>query len=463
MTDQIFSQLTLHPTLLEALDSLGYTSMTPIQAASLPPLLAGEDLIAQARTGSGKTAAFGLGLLQALDVERFDVQALVLCPTRELADQVSKALRALARALPNVKILTLCGGVPIGPQLGSLAHGAHIVVGTPGRIDDHLRKGSLSLKRTRQLVLDEADRMLDMGFRETLERIVREIPGERQTLLFSATFPSDIEALSAAIQRQPQRISVDVSSAHSAIQQFAFTVEKAAKPAAVAALLHHYRPESAVLFRNTKRDCDDLAAQLRSQGFSALALHGDLDQRQREQVLVRFANRSASLLVATDVAARGLDIAGLDAVISVDPTPDAEVHLHRIGRTGRAGESGLALALFTPQESHRRERIEAYQDAPIAEGPAVALDAIPDVNDAWRHAPMVTLDIDGGRKHKLRPGDVVGALTRDGALGQEQIGKIDVFDTATYVAVHNKVAKQALEQIQQGRIKGRRFRARILR
>lgn len=463
MTDQPFSRLALHSTLLEALDMLGYTHMSPIQAASLPPLLAGDDLIAQARTGSGKTAAFGLGLLQALEVERSNVQALVLCPTRELADQVTKALRALARALPNVKILTLCGGTPIGPQLASLTHGAHIVVGTPGRIDDHLRKGSLVLDSVGQLVLDEADRMLDMGFRETLERIVAQLPERRQTLLFSATFPEHIETLSAAIQRQPQRITVDAPAAHEAISQLAFTVEKAAKFDAVIALLQHYRPESALFFCNTKRDCDALAAHLTAQGFSALALHGDLEQRQRDQVLVRFANRSVNLLVATDVASRGLDITGLDAVISVDPTPDAEIHLHRIGRTGRAGESGLALALFTPQETHRRQRIEAYQGSDIDNGPLQALENTAGANEIRLYAPMVTLDIDGGRKNKLRPGDVVGALTREGALTQEQIGKIDVFDTVTYVAVHNKAAKQALRQIQEGRIKGKRFRARLLR
>nr|WP_298415454.1 ATP-dependent RNA helicase DbpA [uncultured Halomonas sp.] len=463
MTDQPFSKLDLQSELLEALDMLGYEYMTPIQAASLPPLLAGDDLIAQARTGSGKTAAFGLGLLQNLEVHRSDVQALVLCPTRELADQVAKALRALARALPNVKILTLCGGIPIGPQLASLAHGAHILVGTPGRVDDHLRKGSLTLDSVSQLVLDEADRMLDMGFRETLERILAQLPKHRQTLLFSATFPEDIEALSAAIQRQPRRITVDAPAAHEAILQLAFTVERPDKYDAIIALLQHYRPESALLFCNTKRDCDALAAHLNAEGFSALALHGDLEQRQRDQVLVRFANRSVNLLVATDVASRGLDVAGLDAVICVDPTPDAEIHLHRIGRTGRAGESGLALSLFTPQEIHRRQRIEAYQGSSLAEGPPEALESTFRANALKQYAPMVTLDIDGGRKHKLRPGDVVGALTRDGALTQEQIGKIDVFDTATYVAVHNKVAKQALRQIQEGRIKGKRFRARLLR
>ncbi|SDL64428.1 ATP-dependent RNA helicase DbpA [Modicisalibacter muralis] len=463
MTDTAFSQLALRPALLTALKALGYARMTPVQADSLPPLLAGDDLIVQARTGSGKTAAFGLGLLQALDVTRNDVQALVLCPTRELADQVTKALRGLARALPNVKMLTLCGGVPIGPQLASLAHGAHIVVGTPGRIDDHLRKGSLTLGAVRQLVLDEADRMLDMGFRDTLERIVAELPEKRQTLLFSATFPDDVETLSATIQRQPRRVTVDAPAAQASIEQWAFTVEKSAKPDAVIALLHHYQPESALLFCNTKRDCDALAAHLTARGFSALALHGDLEQRERDQVLVRFANHSVNLLVATDVAARGLDVASLDMVISVDPTPDVEVHLHRIGRTGRAGESGLALSLFTPGEMHRRERIEAYQGSPIDDGPDTALDANASANDAKRYAPMVTLDIDGGRKHKLRPGDVVGALTRDGALTQAQIGKIDVFDTATYVAVHNKAAKRALGQIQEGRIKGRRFRARLLR
>ncbi|WP_106477644.1 ATP-dependent RNA helicase DbpA [Phytohalomonas tamaricis] len=460
MTMTSFDQLPLSAAMHANLASLGYAEPTPIQAASLPPLLAGADLIAQAKTGSGKTAAFGIGLLERLEVERFAVQSLVLCPTRELADQVAKSLRQLARATHNVKILSLCGGVSIGPQLGSLEHGAHIIVGTPGRIGDHLRKGSLALDQLRLLVLDEADRMLEMGFADQLEAIVDATPRDRQTLLFSATFPEGIEALSQHIQRDPQRITVEAPNAESTITQWKFEIsEPAGKPAAVAGLLHHYQPESTVVFCNTKRDCDALADYLRKEGFSAQALHGDLEQRERDQVLVRFANKSCLVLIATDVAARGLDIAGLDAVINVDVTPDPEVHTHRIGRTGRAGNAGLALSLYTPREAKRLTAIEEYQHGAIAEGPRAA----PNASGTPRHAPMVTLDIDGGRKHKLRPGDIVGALTRDEALSPDEIGKIDVFDFAAYVAVANKSAKRALAQIQNGKIKGRKFRARILR
>ncbi|WP_027348799.1 ATP-dependent RNA helicase DbpA [Halotalea alkalilenta] len=462
MTLDRFDQLALSVAMRDNLASLGYAKPTPVQSAALPPLLEGFDLIIQAQTGGGKTAAFGIGLLERLNPTLADTQSLVLCPTRELAEQVASALRRIARAIPNVKILALCGGVPIGPQIGSLEYGAQIVVGTPGRIDDLLRKGALKLDRLRTLVLDEADRMLEMGFREQLSRVIAATPEHRQTLLFSATFPDQIEALSADIQREPRRITVAPEQRLETITQYKFEVDD--KPGAVAALLHHYlyrddpaNTASTIVFCNTKRDCDELEQRLRRAGFSAASLHGDLDQRSRDQVLARFSNHSVLILIATDVASRGLDIKDLDAVINVDPALDPDIHLHRIGRTGRAGASGLALSLYTAREARRIEAIEA-RHGEIARGPGEALRA----EGRPAYPPMVTLDIDGGRKHKLRPGDIVGALTRDGALDQGQIGKIAVGEFASYVAVESKMAKRALVQIQEGRIKGRRFRARLL-
>src|SRR5690554_4051572 len=327
--------------------------MTPIQHESLPVILEGKDLIAQGKTGSGKTAAFGLGVLQQLDPTRFHVQTLVLCPTRELADQVAQELRRLARQIPNVKILTLCGGQPLGPQIGSLEHGAHIVVGTPGRIEEHLRKGTLRLDRLQSLVLDEADRMLEMGFQPAVDAIVEQTPNTRQTLLFSATYPKEIEAVAARIQRQPARVEVASIHQSGSIRQHFHRVAEEDRSAALCALLYHYRPVSAVVFCNTKQEVRDLESFLQQEGISAVALHGDLDQRQRDQTLVRFSNQSASVLVATDVAARGLDIEGLDLVINHRPSKEAQVHVHRIGRTGRAGQSGVAITL-----SNERERFK---------------------------------------------------------------------------------------------------------
>src|SRR6266567_1596037 len=358
MTATAFSALHLKIHMLKNLASLGYVEMTPIQAHSLPPILAGKDVIAKAKTGSGKTAAFGIGLLSRLEANTARVQALVLCPTRELADQVGRELRRLARFTDNVKVLTLCGGVPFGPQLGSLEHGAHVVVGTPGRLLDHLRRGSLDLASLQTLVLDEADRMLDMGFQEEIGALIAAAPKKRQTLLFSATYPETIAAMSATIQREPVEVSVDEVHDDGAIEQVLYEVDKEERTAAVARLLGHYRPESTLVFCNMKKECQEVAEALVRRGLSALAIHGDLEQRERDQVLVRFANKSISVLVATDVAARGLDIKELSAVINYELSRNPEIHTHPIGRTGRAGEQGLAFSLVTPQESRLINAIE---------------------------------------------------------------------------------------------------------
>lgn len=457
VTDSHFSSLPLANEMLANLESLGYTGMTPIQAKSLPIILQGEDIIAKAKTGSGKTAAFAIGLLAKLDVKNFAVQALVLCPTRELADQVAKEIRRLARATHNVKVLTLCGGVSIGPQIGSLERGAHIVVGTPGRLVDHLSKGTLKLAGVKQLVLDEADRMLEMGFADALESVLQACPVERQTLLFSATYPEAIQKISAHCQHNPEEIIVESLHSEQHIEQHFYEMREASeKLAAVKTLLAYYQPTSSIIFCNTKQQCQDVCDELRDVGVSALALHGDLEQKERDQVLVRFSNKSCPVLIATDVAARGLDVKNLDAVINFELSRDTEVHVHRIGRTGRAGEKGLALSLVAPGELSRLNRIEDYLQQ------KVAVESLPETqNDpAMLQPEMVTLCIDGGRKEKVRPGDILGALTKDAGLSGEQIGKIDIFDFHAYVAVHYSVAKRALQHLQQGKLKGKKFKAR---
>jgi ATP-independent RNA helicase DbpA len=436
-----FSTLALGAAQLANLQQLGYTQMTPIQAASLPLALRGQDLIAQASTGSGKTAAFGLALLARLNPRRFAVQALVLCPTRELADQVTTEIRRLARAEENIKVVTLCGGVPLRGQIASLEHGAHIVVGTPGRVMDHLERGSLTLEALNTLVLDEADRMLDMGFFDDIATVARQCPKERQTLLFSATYPEGIAKLSAQFMKNPQRITVQAQHAEAKIEQRWYEVKDSERLHAVSLLLGHFRPESSIAFCNTKQQCRDLVAVLQAQGYSALALFGELEQRERDQVLVRFANRSCSVLVATDVAARGLDIADLAAVINVDVTPDPEVHIHRIGRTGRGDAEGLALSLASLDEMGSVGKIEQLQGResrwyPLAElTPTGSGPLLP---------PMATLQIIGGRKEKIRAGDVLGALTGEMGFTREQVGKINVNDFSTYVAVDRAIAAQAV-------------------
>ncbi|GFE60108.1 ATP-dependent RNA helicase DbpA [Geobacter sp. AOG2] len=457
MNPTAFSSLRLKAPLLKNLVSLGYAEMTPVQAHSLPLILAGKDVIAKAKTGSGKTAAFGIGLLTHLDAASFRVQALVLCPTRELADQVGKELRRIARFTDNIKILTICGGVPFGPQLTSLEHGAHVVVGTPGRLLDHLRRGSLDLSALRTLVLDEADRMLDMGFQEDISALIAAAPPKRQTLLFSATYPESIAAMSEAIQHEPVEVSVDETHDEGSIEQVFYEVGHEQRTEAVARILGHYRPESTLVFCNTKLECQDLADALVNRGFAALAIHGDLEQRERDQVLVRFANRSATVLVATDVAARGLDIKELPAVINYELSRNPEIHTHRIGRTGRAGGQGLAVSLTTPRESRLIAALEDALGNTITRGdlaalaPATGRPAAP---------PMVTLSIDGGRKNKLRPGDILGALTGEGGIAGSEVGRIDVFDFLTYVAILRNSSDQALACLGKNRIKGRFFKVR---
>ena len=454
-----FSTLALGAAQLANLQQLGYTQMTPIQAASLPLALRGQDLIAQASTGSGKTAAFGLALLARLNPRRFAVQALVLCPTRELADQVATEIRRLARAEENIKVVTLCGGVPLRGQIASLEHGAHIVVGTPGRVMDHLERGSLTLEALNTLVLDEADRMLDMGFFDDIATVARQCPKERQTLLFSATYPEGIAKLSAQFMKNPQQVTVQAQHAEAKIEQRWYEVKDSERLHAVSLLLGHFRPESSIAFCNTKQQCRDLVAVLQAQGFSALALFGELEQRERDQVLVQFANRSCSVLVATDVAARGLDIADLAAVINVDVTPDPEVHIHRIGRTGRGDAEGLALSLASMDEMGSVGKIEQLQGResrwyPLAElTPTGSGPLVP---------PMATLQIIGGRKEKIRAGDVLGALTGEMGFTREQVGKINVNDFSTYVAVDRAIAAQAVQRLNSGRVKGKSVKARLV-
>jgi ATP-independent RNA helicase DbpA len=454
-----FDTLPLSAAAQDNLRRLGYLEMTAIQAASLPAALQGRDLIAQAKTGSGKTAAFALALLAKLNLRRFAVQALVLCPTRELADQVTTEVRRLARAEDNIKVVTLVGGVPLRGQTSSLEHGAHVVVGTPGRVIDHLERGHLGLDALATLVLDEADRMLDMGFADDIATIARQCPVQRQTLLFSATYPEGIARLAAQFLRDPVTVKVQAQHGSEQIEQRWYEVREDQRLQAVASALAHFRPSSTLAFCNTKVRCRELVGLLQAQGMSALALHGDLEQRERDQVLVRFANASCSVLVATDVAARGLDVAGLAAVINADISPDPQAHVHRIGRTGRAGQSGLALSLASLDEMGAVGRIEQLQGQPtvwrsLAElTPAAGGKLLP---------AMATVHIQAGRKDKIRPGDVLGALTADLGYTREQVGKIDINEFATYVAVERSIAAAVVQRLNSGRIKGRAVKARLL-
>lgn len=454
-----FKTLGLRPELLETLDSLGYTEMTPIQQQALPMVLDGKDVIGQGKTGSGKTATFSLGLLSNLNVKRFRVQTLVLCPTRELADQVAKEIRTLARGIHNIKVLTLCGGMPMGPQIGSLEHGAHILVGTPGRILDHMSKGRISLDELNTLVLDEADRMLDMGFEEAIDTIIDAAPIKRQTLLFSATFPDNIESLAAKVMVKPEMVKVESTHQKTTIEQRFYKLDSTeAKDDALEALLLTHKPESSVVFCNTKKEVQNVADELSHRGFSVVELHGDMEQREREQALTMFANKSISILVATDVAARGLDVDNLDAVFNFELSRDPEVHVHRIGRTGRAGSKGVAFSFYSEKEEYRVARIDEYMDIAISPSP------LPEKRVERPFYPkMQTIQILGGKKQKVRAGDILGALTKQAGLDGKKIGKINILAMVSYVAVEHDIVKPALKQLQTGKMKGRNFKARVMK
>ncbi|AMO49657.1 ATP-dependent RNA helicase DbpA [Enterobacter sp. FY-07] len=454
-----FSTLnTLPAAQIANLNELGYLTMTPVQAAALPAILAGKDVRVQAKTGSGKTAAFGLGLLQHIDASRFQTQSLILCPTRELADQVASELRRLARFMPNIKVLTLCGGQPFGAQRDSLQHAPHIIVATPGRLLDHLQKNTVSLDNLQTLVMDEADRMLDMGFSDAIDEVIRFAPVTRQTLLFSATWPEAIAAISGRVQRNPETIEIDTVDALPAVEQQFFEVSRHGKISLLQKLLSEHQPASCVVFCNTRKDCQEVCDALNDAGQDALALHGDLEQRDRDQTLVRFANGSARVLVATDVAARGLDIKSLELVVNYELAWDPEVHVHRIGRTARAGNSGLAISLCAPEEAQRANILSEMLQLKLN-----WLTAPSNVRIAPLEAEMATLCIDGGKKAKMRPGDVLGALTGDMGLNGEDIGKITVHPAHVYVAVRQSVAHQAWKQLQNGKIKGKACRVRLLK
>ena len=456
-----FASLDLNPALVDNLATLGYTEMTPIQAQALPSILANKDVIARAKTGSGKTATFALGLLNKLDVKRFRVQTLVLCPTRELADQVATEIRKLARGIHNIKVLTLCGGVAFGPQVGSLEHGAHIIVGTPGRVEEHLRKVNLNLDNLTTLVLDEADRMLDMGFQQALDDIVSYMPKQRQTMLFSATYPEKIEKIAERIMQSPVTVEVQDSHSSQSIVETLYQVENdQSRVEAVRLLLQQHQPETTLIFCNTKVETDRVANELRAVGYEASALHGDLEQKDRDQTLACFANRSISVLVATDVAARGLDIESLDMVINYQVAQELEVHTHRIGRTGRAGAQGMACSLYTQRDKHRISQLEDYLKQKFQRGdlPHIRL-----LREPVFSPPMVTIHIGGGKKQKLRAGDIVGALTGADGIPGTEIGKIQVGDHWAYVGVALKHGKTAFNKLSQGKLKGRSFRVKRLR
>ncbi len=463
MSTHPFSDLKISADLLSVVKEIGFDEMTPVQAQTIPVLLEGRDLIGQSKTGSGKTAAFTLPILNKLDPELREIQALILCPTRELSDQVAREIRRLGRRNKGLQVLLMVGGQPGKAQAEAVDRGVHIVVGTPGRVLDHLQRGNLDFRALSTLVLDEADRMLDMGFEEEMRAIMTALPREIQTALFSATFPAQIKEISKGFQKNPAHVKIeDEAVAGPSIAQHFVPMDPSEKQEMLRRFLAKTRGASVLIFCNQKVQVAELAAALAREDLDVAALHGDLEQRDRDEVMALFRNGTARILVATDVAARGLDIDSLDLVVNFEAPYETDIYVHRVGRTGRAGKSGIALTLANEEERARLRQIAGEAELTI-DGTTldkVFLQLRPAAEAAVK---MRTLFVSGGRKDKLRPGDILGALTGEaGGLKAEEIGKIEIHDNFAFVGVHASIAEHAAQKLKMGRIKGRRFPVKVL-
>ena len=439
--------------LLETLSTLGFTAMTEIQGKAINPILDGSDILAQSKTGSGKTLAFGLPCVMNINTNTYKPQTIIITPTRELADQIATELRRVAAYKPNLKILTLYGGVPLRAQADSLAKGAHILIGTPGRIQDHLAKETLTLESIKTLVLDEADRMLDMGFYDEIVKIGSNMPRGKQTLLFSATFPANIEKLAKALLKQPVTIKVDTIQEATKINELVYESDDKLKT--LTALIQSYKPESLLIFCNTKVQVISLTDTLVGRGHSVIDIHGDLDQRDRNESLIAFANGSKRIMVATDVASRGLDIKDIELVINYDLPFDAEVYTHRIGRTGRADATGTAISLFSPKDSEKCAYV--LEKSKKSELKDLRVDAKFKMVSEYD-----TLCLNGGKKTKLRAGDIIGTFCKEIGIENSMIGKIHITDTKSYIALHHTVVDKVFKALKKMKIKKKKYVAWVL-
>ena len=453
-TSKDFKSVGLPQAMLDNLKSLGYLEMTPIQEKGLPFILSDRDFIGQANTGSGKTAAFALGILTKLDLTIHMPQALVIVPTRELAEQVANEIRRLARFTNNIKVLAISGGSEERHKIKSLKQGAHIIVGTPGRILKLLETGVLITSDLKVLVLDEADRLLELGTIEEINRIASFTPVDRQTMLFSATFPHGIKTLSGSLQEDAAQITIDSQHQMSTVKQIFFKVENE-KIDALLRLLGAYKPESCIIFCNSREACNKVAGLLRTKKIDSLQIHSDLEQQDRTLILIKFDNRSCRILVATDLASRGLDIKDVSVVINYDLPSDHELYVHRIGRTGRAGQEGLALSLYTHTERALLRNIGVY----------LKTDCVTkELNELEKFKPFIlrsfmsTIYISGGRKDNIRPGDILGALTKLAGLTSQEVGKIHILEVNSYVAITPDKIEHVVECLNAGKIKAKKFR-----
>ena len=516
MEEMKFEDLGLCPEILKAVKYMGFEEASPIQAKAIPAMMTGRDVIGQAQTGTGKTAAFGIPLLEKIDPKKKKLQAIVLCPTRELAIQVADEIRNLARYLHGIKVLPVYGGQEIVKQIRSLKGGVQLVIGTPGRVMDHMRRKTLRMEQVHTVVLDEADEMLNMGFREDIETILEGVPKERQTVLFSATIPKPILDITRRFQQDAELIKVTKKELTVPnIEQFYYEVKPKNKEEVLSRLLDIYNPKLSVVFCNTKKQVDLLVNGLLGRGYFAAGLHGDMKQAQRDRVMEGFRKGKTEILVATDVAARGIDVDEVEAVFNYDLPQDDEYYVHRIGRTGRAGRVGRSFSFVSGKEVYKLREIQRYcktkiyaQKVPSLNDVAntkmeVLMDSVArmieeedlttylelvqsEVNDSdytsmdiaaallkmcagareekeedlfedtgAEEPGMVRLFINIGKKHRAKPGDILGALTGESGVPGKVVGTIDMYDKYTFVEVPREYAKEVLNAMNHVKIKGK--------
>lgn len=464
MESNSFASLPLINEILAVVQELGFSSLTPIQAQSIPLLLQGKDLVGRSQTGSGKTAAFIIPILQNLNLRQRTVQALILCPTRELSDQVAKETRKLGRKLGELQVVAMYGGVPARDQIKSMQSGPHIVVGTPGRVLDLVSRGIVNLNDVKTFVLDEADKMLEMGFSDEVLNIVQQLPKQRQTVLFSATFPDTLKAISRRYQKNPIEVKIEnQDEVVSSIEQILYEYDDSeSKVGLLMRVLQQHPALSTLVFCNQKTTVNDLVSDFTQQGVPCGALHGDLEQRDRDKVVSLFRNKSYRILIATDVAARGLDIEHLELVVNYDFPLQTETYIHRIGRTGRAGKLGTSVLLAKTTDTLKVLELESATKVQL-QRPKLGFKHQHSISYTHSAAPMQTLSISGGKKDKLRAGDILGALTNSFVgLKADEVGKIEIRDHNSLVAINAHQAPQVLKKLREAKIKGRKFQVRII-
>lgn len=448
-----FSDFDFSKALINNLTNLSFTKPTKVQANSINPILKGKNVLIQAKTGSGKTLAFALPLANRFKMEGKYPSSLILAPTRELANQIANEIRKIIRYIPNVKVLTLCGGLPFKPQVNSLSYGANILVATPGRLLRHLEEKNISLDKINYFVLDEADKMLDMGFYEDILKVINKLPNKRQNLLFSATYEENIQKLVKEIMDNFEFIKIHEDNTSDTKQIF-YKVNESSKSFIIPSLISSYKAKSILIFCNMKIKCEEIADNLEELGLDVLTLHSDLEQKQRDETLILFSNKSYPILIVTDIASRGLDIDDIDLIINYDLAKDKNIHTHRIGRTARAGKKGISITLYT---NNQDELVEDLQD--IFKN--ISLKSIEELEDDRSFnidSEYRTIYINAGKKQKLRAGDILGALSTGLKIDKNKIGKIDILNFCSYVAIKKELMSYVLKNLPNNKIKGKFFK-----